>query len=233
MNMFPGEVSAEENVLYEFALAKERPDAELLDEFVQRYPEHADALTGFAVSLVLDTGVDEETVTTELPSEARTGVSLAVSRFQNRLFEVKTEARSQEAARGSSHSSLVKPPRRFETGTKAVMGPAPRNPFLVLDRQQIRTLGERLHANTIFMMKLRDREIASETMTIGFLTIVAQELREELEVVTQHFAAPGQLFAVMNFKSESKPQVREKQSFEEAVKNSALTAEQQAWLLSL
>ncbi len=43
-----------DDVLYEFALAKERPDAGLLDDYVRRYPEHAVALTSFAVSLALD-----------------------------------------------------------------------------------------------------------------------------------------------------------------------------------
>src|ERR1700733_13177269 len=36
------------DVLYEFSLARAMPDAELLDQFVHRYPEHAAALTDLA-----------------------------------------------------------------------------------------------------------------------------------------------------------------------------------------
>ena len=42
------------DVLYQFALAKRTPDAEVLDEFVRRYPEHAGALTDLAIGIVLD-----------------------------------------------------------------------------------------------------------------------------------------------------------------------------------
>ena len=43
------------DILYEFSIAKDVPDAELLDEFTRRYPEYADALTEFAVELLVDT----------------------------------------------------------------------------------------------------------------------------------------------------------------------------------
>jgi hypothetical protein len=43
------------DVLYAFSLAKPMPDAEVLDDFVRRYPEYAAALTDFAIELVMDT----------------------------------------------------------------------------------------------------------------------------------------------------------------------------------
>ena len=36
------------DALYELSLARQVPDATLLDEFVRRYPEHAEDLTDFA-----------------------------------------------------------------------------------------------------------------------------------------------------------------------------------------
>ena len=42
-----------DDVLYAFAVAKAVPDADTLDEFVRQYPEYADALTEFAIELVL------------------------------------------------------------------------------------------------------------------------------------------------------------------------------------
>jgi hypothetical protein len=45
------------NAFYELALAERAPDAELLDDFIRRYPEHATELTEFAIELALDAEV--------------------------------------------------------------------------------------------------------------------------------------------------------------------------------
>ena len=42
------------DAMYAMSLAKSVPDADLLDEFVRRYPQHADALTEFAIELAVD-----------------------------------------------------------------------------------------------------------------------------------------------------------------------------------
>ena len=42
------------DVLYEFSLSGHVPNAEVLDEFIRRYPEHATALSEFAIALALD-----------------------------------------------------------------------------------------------------------------------------------------------------------------------------------
>lgn len=41
------------DVLLRFAVAKAVPDRDLLDDFVRRYPQHAEALADLAVDLVL------------------------------------------------------------------------------------------------------------------------------------------------------------------------------------
>ena len=43
-----------QDAMYALSLAKRVPDAELLDEFVRQYPQHADALTEFAIELTRD-----------------------------------------------------------------------------------------------------------------------------------------------------------------------------------
>src|ERR1700733_12486642 len=87
------------NALYELALANAQPDAELLDEFVRRYPEHASVLTDFAVELALD-GLAEAGVPDEEPALPATNasVSKAMSRFHNRLYAVEQDRSA--AARG-------------------------------------------------------------------------------------------------------------------------------------
>ena len=42
------------DAMYAMSLAKPVPDAELLDDFVRRYPQHADALTEFAIELAIE-----------------------------------------------------------------------------------------------------------------------------------------------------------------------------------
>jgi hypothetical protein len=97
----------------------------------------------------------------------------------------------------------------------------------------MRALAQRLHANTVFVMKLRDRLITGDTMTEGFLRRIADELGVLLETVVAHFAAPAYVPRGAHFKADTKPEAGEKQTFEEAVRSCGLTPEQQHSLLNL
>jgi hypothetical protein len=199
------------NVLYEFALAKPVPDAALVDEFVQHYPEYASELTAYAIELALD-AIAARNEPVDQPSAVTTpSVSRAMSRFHNRLHAVRKET-DTEAAKAA---------------------PAVENPFAKLTRDAIRTLAQGLHANTVFVMKLRDRHISLETMTEGFLRRLADELGVRLENIVAHFAAPAYIQSSAQFKAETKPEAGEKQTFEEAVRSCGLTPEQQHSLLHL
>ena len=200
------------NALYELALAKAQPDAELLDEFVRRYPEHASALTDFAIELALDSLTEAEGPEEESASSAtNASVSKAMSRFHNRLYAVQHERSA--AARG------------LETVVD--------NPFAAFDRSGLRQIGHRLNVNNVFVMKLRDRQIDENTMPEGFRRRVAEELGASLDVVVAHFAGQAQIQPGVHFKADEKPGAGAKQTFEEAVRSSGLTAEQQAYLLGL
>jgi hypothetical protein len=199
------------NVLYELALAKPAPDAALVDEFVRQYPEYASELTEYAIELALD-AIAAPNEPMDMPVATTTlSVSGAMSRFRNRLYAVrkKTEAEAAEAA------------------------PAIENPFAKLNRPAMRALAQRLHANTVFVMKLRDRLITGDTMTESFLRRIADELGVLLENIVAHFAAPAYIQSSAHFKAETKPEVGEKQTFEEAVRSCGLTPEQQNFLLNL
>ena len=139
------------NVLYELALAQPVPDAALVDAFVRHYPEYASDLTEYAVTLALD-AIAAQNEPVDQPSAITTpSVSRAMRRFQNRLRAVQTAA-DAEAAQAT---------------------PAVENPFVKLTRPAMRALARRLHANTVFVMKLRDRHISLETMTESFLRHLA------------------------------------------------------------
>lgn len=201
-----------QDALYALALAKPIPDAAVLDDLVRRYPHCAAQLTDMAVELALEALADRD----EKPalgdvSGTSPAVGRAMSRFHNRLYMV-TKARQP-----SNISSAPESP----------------NPFATLGRAELRGLGSRLGSNTVFAMKLRDRVIDPDTMTEGFRRHVAETMRAPLDVVIAHFAGRPELAAHTHYKAEQKPETGKKQSFEEAVRSSGLTPEQQAFLLSL
>lgn len=194
-------------VLYELSIAKDIPDSDLVDEFVKRYPEHASELTEFAVHIVFDalaaSDSDDECPTTQDYDDE---VAVAMSRFQNRLYAVEQEQGKQ---------------------------PEIQNPFATQDRTALRGLAKALRANNVFVMKLRDRQIEAQTMTDGFVAFVAKYLGVASDRLMAHFSAPPQLQAGTRFKAIGKPSVGERQTFEQAVRDSGLDADQQAYLLSL
>lgn len=203
------------DVLYAFAIAKATPDADLLEEYVRRYPNYAAALTDLAIDLVVDLGRGSEVQFPDLDASTMTpAVSRVMSRFHNRLF--------------AAHRS---------GSTAANHGPAPAvpvaNPFSTLDREAFRNLAHNLNANSVFVAKLRDREIDANTMTEGFRRRIAQEINTPLDLLVAHFAAISQIPPSQFYKSEDKPAATSKQTFREAVATSGLTPEQQRYLLSL
>jgi hypothetical protein len=200
------------NALYELALAKQVPDAGVLDEFVRRYPEHAAELTDFAIELALDAAAaTADAQTGPVRTDGSVAVSKAMSRFHNRLYAVQREA-----------SSKSKQP-----------GTVVDNPFASLDRAGIRDVGQRLNANNVFLMKLRDRQIDAGTMTSEFQRHVAEALKVPIDVIVMHFDGPTEMIPGVHFKADEKPEVGPKQTFEEAVRSSGLSPEQETYLLSL
>lgn len=203
------------DLLYEFSLAKAIPDAELLDEYTRRYPEHAMVLTDFAIDMVLDSAAGEVEGTAK-PSEVTVTptVSRVMSRFQNQFYAVR---RSGEPVNGRASSVAV----------------PVANPFTTLDRKAFRNLATDLRANPVFIAKLRDREIDPETMTDGFRRRIAEELKAPLDLVVAHFGARPEVRPGQYYKAEGKPAAGVRQSFQEAVRTSGLSDEQQQYLMSL
>jgi hypothetical protein len=187
------------------------PDAALVDAFVRRYPEYATDLTAYAIELALD-AIAAPHEPLEMPEATTTpSVAQAMRRFQTRLSAVR-QATGAEAANAA-----------------AVVA----NPFATLNRAAVRALAHRLHANTVFIMKLRDRLIADDTMTEGFLRRLAEELGVLRETIVAHFAAPAFIPSGAHFKADTKPESGEKQTFEDAVRSCGLTPAQQTTLLQL
>ena len=206
--------------LYDLSIAKHMPDAQVLDDVVRRYPQFAEELTDFAVELALDAlrgeaAADAAEAAVD-PSNVSPAVSRAMSRFHNRLH-----ASRQETGKVSTERTLPSNPVD--------------NPFAGLDRKNFRAFAKQIGANSVFVAKLRDRQIQTETIPEGFKRRVAEELDVPFTAIDAHFAASGGPASASPqfFKADDKPSHDRRQSFEDAVRSSGLTDEQQQYLLSL
>lgn len=212
-----------DDVLNAFALAKAVPDAETLEEFTRKYPAYADALTEFAVDLLLDNAIPDEA---EIGDDDGQGVSPAVSRaisfFQNAVYELENKP-------AAPLRSVAQPKNLFAAVAQ------PKNLFADMDRARFRSVASSLHANNTFMIKLRDRTMEPDTVTTrtGFCRKVAEEAEAPIDLVIAHFNGPQVIAQGQRFKSDNKPALGKRETFEEAVRNSGLTDEQQAYLLGL
>lgn len=208
------DASSENDVLYEFALGYEHPDPKRLDEFVRAHPACADALTTLALELAIERTADAATeVSEELGSDDETLLSKAMSHLQNRLYDIGT--------------------------AQALSGPdaartRPRDLFAARSREQMQSLTIKLQVSPLFMRRLRDCEIRADTMTPGFIQEVAEVMQEPRGDVSHYLAKPSsQLSANVFYKSTVSPTAGKQITFEEAVRTSGLSAEQQARLLAL
>lgn len=200
------------DVLYALALAMPAPDARTLDDFVRRYPEHAEALTEFAVELALelDRAEDEDGGGAAEAETVSPAVSRAISHFHNVAFEL------EKAADGTAAAVVT-------------------NPLSGLSRDDFRGFASRLGVNSTFAIKLRDRLIDPEHVIgrPGFCQAAADAARVPVDVMAAHFRAPPAISAQAHYKADGKPGVTAQESFEDAVRRSGLTEEQQRRLLSL
>ena len=199
--------------LYKLSMAERALDADLLDDVVKEYPAYAQELTDFAIQLALDElhDVADAAVADIDPTVISPAVSRAMSHFHNKLH-------------GLRAADALKPARSTQTAI---------NPFATMSRDEFRGFTNRMNVNTVFATKLRDRGIDPDTMTDGFRRHVADDLKAPLDVIVAHFAGQRTATPGQHFKADGKPGQAAQQSFEEAVRNSGLTEEQQKLLLSL
>ena len=181
---------------------------------MKRYPQYAAEITDFAIEVAIDAARDDDIEAENAGRTVSPAVSRAMSRFQNRLFEVE-HGKAAGAAAASAAASAAE------------------NPFATLDRTAFRGLATRLDVSTLFVTKLRDRQIDPSTMTTGFRKRVANELSVPLDVIVAHFAARPEGQTPQFYKAEHKPTTVAQQSFEEAVRSSGLTVEQQRQLMNM
>lgn len=205
--------------LYVLSIAKDAPDAALLDDIVRRFPQFGGELTNYAIAIAIDAlhgdAVVEAAEAALDPHGFSPAVSRAMSRFQNRLHAVSESTRLQAETDRSVSTDAI-------------------NPFASLSREDFRGFARRLDASSVFVAKLRDRQIEPDTLTPGFRKRVADDLDAPLDVVVAHFAAAqGGAAGPQFYKADGKPNNGGRQTFQEAVRSSGLSEAQQRALLAL
>lgn len=212
MKTLIGNVPAElEDALYSLAVADRGPDAGDIDALVREFPEYAEYITDTLVALAVDDNCFEEELKDDHEGSISPAVSRVMSRFNNRLHEV----------------------RKLDTDSKVRKYAVGENPFALLERDQLRAIAVGLNANTMFVVKLRDRLIDPETMSNGFKSLVARELATTVAIIVAHLNGPPIVATRSRYKADKRPEALKRQSFKDAVARSGLSDKQQSFLMSV
>ena len=130
-------------------------------------------------------------------------------------------------------ASQAEQSKAIDAALAGIEEPALADPFVSASPQQLRELAAALYANVVFVACLKDKMIDVATMSEGFLSAVARFFSSSLERVRASLSEPPRLAPAMEFKAKGKPGGAQKQSFEEALRSSGLSDEQQEKLRSL
>lgn len=200
--------------------AEKLPDAQLVEDIVSDYPQFAAEITDFAVELALDmlVNADDDEVAAIVHEEISPLVSRALSNFQNELY-----LREQAPSTSEDRLASVAPE------TKMI------DPFASMDRKSFGDFSQSIHANKIFAVKFRDKQINPATIPNQYLDIVAEKLNCTVDLLLTYLNGQERRPAMGTqfFKADDRPNHDLQQSFDEAVENSGLNDDQKRFLQSL
>lgn len=206
------------DALYEFTLAKEVPNADLLEDFIQRYPLYSKELTELAIELIVDSFAEasvEDSFESSNSAGTKVAVSRAISHYQNRLHEIKN---------GKEMKANAALPR----------DKIPSNPFKNMDRAAFQSFSHSVNVNRMLATKIRDRQIDAGTIPASFFSRMADSLDiPSADIVAYMHLPTAVATGVQSFKADCKPYAQAKQTYEDAVRTSMLTEDQKKDLLSL
>ena len=209
-------VLSQREALYALSMGQRLPDTQLLNDLVRQFPHSAEELTEFAIEIVLDalrySEMDSESQV-DSSSNVSPVVSRAISRFYNCVYSARNEG------------TIVQLDNVEEERVE--------NPFESLSRAELRMLAARVGVNTVFIIKLRDRQIHPDSIPERLKHLVSRWMRVPIEVIDKHFAAGQVLPSAQFYKADIKPLRDQRQSYSEAIAASGLTEEEQRRLLDL
>ncbi len=201
-----------ESVLLGFRVeAAGAPKPEILDEYCKRYPQYAHELTDYAVQWLIGAAIEAtETVDVAAADSSSALVSRAISRLYDRI-------RERDLAREGSPRSLK---------------PEAKDIFEGLTVERVRAIRDAVGIDTPLMSKLRNRLVDPVTVRRPFLERFAASLKCPIDTVIAYLQLPPTVHAQASFKAKGKPTASvEKESFDDAVRKSALNEQQKRALL--
>ncbi|WP_207003654.1 hypothetical protein [Trinickia mobilis] len=193
-------------VLIQFSVEQDTPDQQLLDSYIEKYPQFESQLRSLA-SQLMDASLEAsqcEDETRSIDSQDIEEAAISVSVFQSRYFE----------ETGCVFGEPQEDAKTIE------------NRLSSLERPAYRSLASRLGINTVVLNQLRDREIDSTTISQRFTKRLAHELNASVQVILQFLNSPSAVSPMASFKADDKPHSTSKESFEEALMHSGLDEEQ-------
>lgn len=107
------------------------------------------------------------------------------------------------------------------------------DPFAAHDKVGMKRVARSFGCNLMFLGRLKDRIVRVEDLSAGFLARLADALGTEAVVLSAFLAGSARIPTTARFKSDTKPEILDKQSLAEAVEGSALTGEQKTHIMSL
>ncbi|QIE48206.1 hypothetical protein G5B38_21620 (plasmid) [Pseudohalocynthiibacter aestuariivivens] len=208
-----------QDAILELMEANRLPDAQLVEDIVSEYPDFAAEITEFAVELAIDMLVnsdrDEDAVVVQ--DDVSPLVSRALSNFENELFLRDNSSKSDDViARVAPEVDSI-------------------DPFADMDRKSFGQFARSIHANKVFALKLRDRQIRPDTIPHRYLELISEFLKIRLDQLFTYLNGQDRRRAMGTqfFKADDRPNHDLQQRFDEAVESSGLTDDQKRYLKSL
>lgn len=107
------------------------------------------------------------------------------------------------------------------------------NPLITASTEQFKKFAIKLKVNTLFLSKLRDKQIELSTIPNQFIEMCAECMNTTVELMRLFLSGEPTIASGVAFKSTVTPKTTNKITFEKAVEDSSLKAEQQAELRKL
>ena len=197
-----------DDVFNTFVAENDRPTAENLQEWVNRYPQYRRELVDFATAWA------EQLLLPPAPELGPEAEKALVDRAMSHVLNVAYNRDLQEQQRAENDD-----PIHNLTGEAQRAG---------MNAQE---LAESCGLDVVLISKLNDRQIKPETIPAQLVSLFGKLIRKSTVAIRVYFSKPQQAAAGKAFLARGKPRITEQQSFADAVRMSSLSeAEKARWL---
>ena len=197
-----------DDVLNEFMAEQTSPQANILNTFVERYPQYRRELINFSAAWAEQLILPAEKELTE--EQEKLLVDRAMSHVANVLFS--NDEQSHELEKKTA-------PLKSLTGEAKKLGYKPQEFAIACG------------LDLALLTKLSNRFIILNTIPLSLINLIGRLLGRSLEEISNYLAIPPGDLANKAFLSRGKPQSPKQQTFDDAIHGSSLSdAEKERWL---